>query len=504
MPHPLQWGKQETDLFAKIFSGLVLSVAATLPGLALAEGAVTKACRVPDFPQEVQCGKVQRPLDPAHPEGRKIDINYVVVPSQDRNKLPDAIFLLAGGPGQSAISVAGWGQFAFSRLNRRRDLVFVDQRGTGRSAPLNCTELENNADMFDAEQAFQSSQKCLSRLQALPYGDLKQFTTTIAMQDLDAVRQAQGYAKINLVGVSYGTRAGLEYLRQFPQSVRRVILDGVVPPDARLPSSDAQLALDAVFADCVKDARCNAAYPRLAERWSKLLAGLPRQVTLQHPRLGSEMQILMTRDLVVSMVHKSLYAPMNVSGLPYALTQAEQGKYAPLVALSGATNLPGQGSIAYGMHFSVWCAEEYARLPDVPAADDFSRVMDGMYKKICEKWPRGNVPAEFYTLPKSPVPVLLLSGGIDPVTPTPRGAHVAEALGPLAIHLSVNNAGHGLMSQGGCLRELAYRYLNAKDDQEANKVDTSCVRQIPRPMAWQLPLPMTAASAGATGNGGKP
>jgi pimeloyl-ACP methyl ester carboxylesterase len=484
-------------LLLRIFTRTAFCLAAAIPGLA---GAATQACRIPDFPQEVQCGKVQRPLDPALPGGQKIDINYVVVPSQDRNKLPDAIFLLAGGPGQSAISVAGWGQFAFSRLNRRRDLVFVDQRGTGRSAPLHCPGLENNGELFDTEQAYNSALKCMDRLQALPYGDLKQFTTTIAMQDLDAVRQAQGYAKINLVGVSYGTRAGLEYLRQFPQSVRRVILDGVVPPDMRLPSSDAQVVLNAVFADCAHDARCNAAYPQLAERWGKLLAGLPRQVTLSHPRLGSEMQIQMTRDLVIGMVHKTLYAPMNVSGLPYALTQAEQGKYAPLVALSGVTDLPGQAGIAYGMHFSVWCAEEYARLPATSAADDFSGVMDGMYKKICEKWPRGSVPAAFYTIPRSSAPVLLLSGGIDPVTPTRHAAHVAAALGPQALSLSISNAGHGLMSQGGCLRELAYRYLNAKDDRDANKVDTSCVHQIPRPLAWQMPLPRTNAA----GNGGKP
>lgn len=471
-----------------------------IPALA---GAATQACRVPDFPQEVQCGKVQRPLDPTHPEGKKIDVNYVVVPSQDRNKLPDAIFLLAGGPGQSAINVAGWGQFAFSRLNRRRDLVFVDQRGTGRSAPLHCPELESNAELFDTELTYKSAQKCLADLQALPYGDLRQYTTTIAMQDLDAVRQAQGYTKINLVGVSYGTRAGLEYLRQFPQSVRRVILDGVVPPDARLSPGDAQLALDAVFADCAKDRQCDSAYPQLAATWGKLLAGLPRQVKLIHPRLGNEMQVQMSRDMVVSMVHKSLYAPMNVSGLPYALTQAEQGKYAPLVALSGATDLPGQAGVAYGMHFSVWCAEEYARLPATPAADDFSGLMDGIYRKVCEKWPRGAAPAGFYTIPRSPVPVLLLSGGIDPVTPTQHGEHVAAALGPQALHLSVGNAGHGLMSQGGCLRELAYRYLNAKDDQEANKVDISCVRQIPRPLAWQIPQPQ-AGLAGAAAHGGKP
>ena len=135
--------------------------------------AATKPCRLPDFPQEVQCGQISRPLDPAQPQGKKIDIHYVVVPSQDRNKLTDAVFLLAGGPGQSAIELAGFGQAIFGRMNRRRDLVFVDQRGTGRSAPLHCPELENGSDVVDNETMLKMAQSCMKNLQSLPYGDLQ-------------------------------------------------------------------------------------------------------------------------------------------------------------------------------------------------------------------------------------------------------------------------------------------------------------------------------------------
>ena len=110
-----------------LLSGLLFS------GVAAAQ---TTACRHPDFPQEVRCGVVQQPLNPAQPSGQKIDIHYVVLPSQDKNKLPDAVFLLAGGPGQSAIQLAGAGNGMLSRLNKRRDLVFIDQRGTGKSASL--------------------------------------------------------------------------------------------------------------------------------------------------------------------------------------------------------------------------------------------------------------------------------------------------------------------------------------------------------------------------------
>jgi len=135
--------------------------------------AATQPCRLPDFPQEVQCGQLEQALDPAHPEGKKITVHFVVVPSQDKNKLKDAVFLLAGGPGQSAIDLAGFGKAVLSRLNRRRDLVFVDQRGTGKSASLSCPEMEKNDDMPDSANMLAMSQSCLKKLQDLPYGQLQ-------------------------------------------------------------------------------------------------------------------------------------------------------------------------------------------------------------------------------------------------------------------------------------------------------------------------------------------
>ena len=462
--------------------------------------AATSACRLPDFPQEVQCGQIARPLNPAQPEGKKIMIHYAIVPSQDRNKLPDAVFLLAGGPGQSAISVAGFGQAVLNRLNRRRDLVFVDQRGTGRSAPLHCPELEDGGDLVDNETMLKMAQACMKNLQTLPYGDLQYFSTSIAVQDLEAVRQAQGYSAINLVGASYGTRAGLEYLRQFPTSVRRLVLDGVTPPTMRLPAADAQIALDGVLADCAKDAHCKQAYPDLAGRWKKLLSSMPQQINLAHPRLGHQVSVPMTRDALLGLVQKTLYTPSTTSALPYAISQAEQGHFAPLITLSGAFGLTGPAGIAYGMHFSVWCGEAYARVARVSPQGDFEIMASAMYDQVCEQWPRAAIPPGFFEIPVSRAPVLLLSGGIDPVTPTRHGAAVAKALGDKARHISVDHAGHGLLAQG-CIRDVVYRYLNEKDDADAIKVDAACVRQIPRPLAWQAPLVVQTA---AIVNGAKP
>ncbi|WP_372528327.1 alpha/beta fold hydrolase, partial [Piscinibacter sp.] len=221
-------------------------------------------CRIAGIKNEVQCGVVLRPLEPARPDGVKIDVHYVVVPAMARRKLPDPVFMLAGGPGQSAIALAPTALPLFTRLNNRRDIVFVDQRGTGRSAPLECEDTWRRplAEQADPERQVEQLARCRTTLQSLPYGDLRFFTTPIAMQDLDAVRAQLGAERINLVGGSYGTRAALELLRQFPNRVRRSVIDGVAPPDMALPASfstDGQAAFDAMLAACERESACASA-----------------------------------------------------------------------------------------------------------------------------------------------------------------------------------------------------------------------------------------------------
>lgn len=478
---------QKIYTIAARFALLSGAVAAwTLPLSAQAESQ-TKPCRHPAFPQEVQCGEILRPLDPAQPQGKKIAIHYVVLPSKDRNKLSDAVFLLAGGPGQSATKVAGFGETLLSRLNRRRDLVFVDQRGTGKSAPLTCTELEDNQEVIDMNEAIKRVLSCKDRLQKLEHGDLRFYSTSIAVQDLEAVRQAQQYTAVNLVGASYGTRVGLEYMRQYPSSVRRLVIDGVVPPDLNLLASDAQAALQGVFADCKANSRCQQAYPDLEQNWAELLQPGKRAVSFIHPRLGHTIKANLGAEDFISMVFKGLYSPTVTAVLPYAITQAKQGNVQPLLTMSGAGNRPDSGAMAMGMHYSVWCGEAYARQASVEGKDVFGRLMSGMYGQICSQWPRATIPDAFFQIPSAPAPVLLFSGGIDPVTPTRNGNVVATALGAKAKHVVIENAGHGLLSQG-CVREVVSQFIMAKDEQAAQSVDTSCVRQIPRPLVWLAPV----------------
>ena len=484
-------------------------VASTLAALVLAPAANAEStaalsdCHVAGLRNGVLCGTLQRPLDPAHRERAQIAIRYVVVPAMARRKFADPVFLLAGGPGQSAVAVAAPTMALFSRLNNRRDIVFVDQRGTGGSAPLQCQDPEHEtlAEQADPERQVRLASQCKAELAKLPYirsaDDLRYFTTTIAVQDLDAVRRAIGAEQIDLVGASYGTRVALEYQRQFPRAVRRSVLDGVAPPDMALPTSfgfDNQAAFDSLLAACAAEAACSRDHPDLRARFEKLLATLPRTVTAADPLTGRSEEFVASRDLLLGAIRNALYVPQIAAALPAALDAAIRDDWAGIVGLNSTFAARKSSRIATGMHLSVVCAEDVPR--DAASGDrpgvDFGMSFARFYERMCATWPRGDVPAAFYSIPASAAPVLVLSGGLDPATPPRHGERVVRALGPSARHVVVANAGHGVLGIG-CMRDVVYRFIDAADDRDALAVDAGCVANVPRPPAFR---PFGADAAG--------
>ena len=474
-----------------IFSALALLFAFFLPSATAVAGAQDlKPCRVPGIKTEVQCGVLSRALDPAQAAGVRIDVHYVVVPALARRKKSDPVFFLAGGPGQSAIKVAPMLLQQFARLNNRRDLVFVDQRGTGRSAPLLCDDLRHAtlAAQLDSGLREAAMAQCLAQLKKLPYGDLRYFTTLLAMQDLDAVREKLGAGKINLVGASYGTRAALEYLRQFPTTVRRTVIDGVAPPDMVLPlsfSGDGQAALEALLQACEKESACQKLHPALRQHWGQLLASLPQTVPAKHPFSGRSESLSITRDMVLGLIRGPLYWPPMASALPFAIDQAALGRWDALLGLGFSAQPPRAADLAMGMHFSVVCAEDFPRIKmsaEQPGRD-FADSLGRSYERICTDWPRAELPAQFYSIPAASSAVLLLSGGLDPVTPPRHAQRVAQALGAKARHVLVAHAGHGVMTLP-CLRDALPRFIDAEDDAQAAAVDLGCAGRIPRPPAF--------------------
>ena len=461
------------------------SQAATLP---------LHACRLVGLEHDAQCGVLKRPLDPARPEGTQIDLHVVVIPALARQKLPDPIFFFAGGPGQSAVGLAGTIEHLTSRLGARRDLVLIDQRGTGHSAPLQCdvpTAEESLARALDRNRAIAALDACRVSLQKLPWGDLRFYTTAIAMADADAVRAALGADQLDLIGVSYGTRAALEYLRAYPAHVRRAVIDGVAPPDMVLPESDdvdADAALAALFRDCAAEKACARAHPALAQTWQRLLASLPKAVDFVGPVSGEARHVTMTRDALRSLVRPGLYSPTLGALLPYAIEQAAAGRYEALMAMSA-----GDVDIAEGEHFSVICAEDAPRMAPAGGAGS-DQGAQAMYRAACANWPRGAVAAAFYTIPRSAAPVLLLSGGLDPVTPPRHAERVAKALGPNARSVVVANNGHNVTALA-CMRDAVFHFINAATDGEAKAVDLGCAAKVPRPLAFEPPLPARARAA---------
>ncbi len=467
-----------------------LALAVLLGSLAgAAQARPLQPCRVDGLSHEALCGQVQRPLDPARRDGVQIDVHYVVVPALARRKHPDPVFLIAGGPGQSAISLAGQVMPLFARLHNRRDIVLVDQRGTGRSAPLVCEEPQPLpiAEQVDTARQLARLRACRERLQALPHGDLRHYTTPTAMQDLDAVRRALGVPRINLVGVSYGTRAALDYLRQFPGHVRRMVLDGVAPPDMALPAShatDAQAAYEALFAACEAEAACRRAHPGLRAAWTAFLARLPQPVSVPHPVTGQVEHFTLTREMAMAAVRGALYAPVLTQALPVALHQATQGRVQGLLTLGASLTARKGSAPATGMHFSVVCNEDLSRRVQVrEPAGDFAGGL-ALYEAACADWPRAELPPAYDEVRPSPVPVMLLSGGRDPATPPRHGERVAQVLGPLARHVVVPHAGHGVLGVG-CAPELLTRFVDVADARAALDLPVECLQRVPSPPAFE-------------------
>lgn len=473
------------------FAALLGAALLALPCARAGDAPPLQPCRVGGIANEVLCGQVSRALDPAQPAGARIDVHYIVLPAKARRKLADPVFLFAGGPGQSAIASAPAVLPWFARLNNRRDIVFVDQRGTGRSAPLMCADKSRLLldERTDTVKQLQRLRECRLRLAELPHGDLRQYTTTIAMADVDAVRRQLGAARINLVGFSYGTRAALEFMRQFPSAVRRAVLDGAAPPDMALPAShstDGQAALDALFLACEEEAACSARYPTLRADWRALLDKLPFEVAMPQPLTGRDERSSLTRTMLLQAVRGPLYSSAYASALPHAISEAAHGRMQGLAGLAGLLQARVGQEVAMGMHFSVICAEDLPRIAgtsDRPGADfgaDFARL----YQEVCDDWPKGTVPPQFYDVPASAAPVLLLSGAIDPVTPPRHAERIKQALGASALHVVVPNAGHNVLSLA-CMRDVLYRFIHAETAADALGVDAGCAAQLPRPPAFE-------------------
>jgi pimeloyl-ACP methyl ester carboxylesterase len=509
-PH-LNCRRRPSPRHPRLITGLLILL--TLAGAAACGGGPgTRAldrlrpCASADGPTDAYCGTLTVFEDRAAKIGRQISLWIVVLPAM-RPVAADPLVFLAGGPGQGAAQLARQIRAAFRTVQRTRDIVLVDQRGTGKSNPLNCRSDANSLrEMTEpTESGLDRLKRCLAGYNA----DVRLYTTNIAMDDLDDVRAHLGYDRINLYGGSYGTRAALVYLRRHGEHVRTMILDGVAPMDMRLPmftARDAQRALDKLLGDCDADRACKQAFPDLSTRIRNLLQRLeqsPATVRIVHPRTGIAEEVRVEARVVASILFSALYSPLTASIVPALVDQAERNEFQSLFALG----LAGEGTsenMSMGMQLSVLCSEDAARvtLADVQQATAgtiFGSHLLGSQLKACEVWPRGAVDASYYEPVVSDVPALVLSGDLDPVTPPTWGEAVVTSL-ENGRHITVPGTGHGVIGTA-CGQKLIQDFL---DSASAASVDASCVRSIKRPPFFVTPAGPDPVHATGLGPGSEP
>jgi pimeloyl-ACP methyl ester carboxylesterase len=429
-----------------------------------------------------QCGTLSVPEDRANPSGRTIALAIAFVPSNAKRPQADPVLLLAGGPGQSARESFPAAAGAFRELLRTRDVVLVDQRGTGASNPLACRtpdggEPSARAVAAGVEAARRLAGDCLRSLDADP----RFYTTSDAVLDLEAVRAAIGAEQVNLVGVSYGTRVALEYLRRHPARVRSLVLDGVVPPELALGAEHArnlEVSLDAQFARCAADVVCAQRFGSPRAALAALLEALdqqPQPVHYRDPLTHELREDTLTRDVVAGVVRLFAYVPQLAAMLPQSLAEAAAGRPEVLMAQGRMIeNLVGE-QIMQGMQLSVNCSEDAERLRIDPG--DARTLMGTAFVATllaqCEAWPRGRRPADFDAPVRSDRPALLLSGEFDPVTPPHYGEQVVRHLAN-GRHLVARGQGHNVMV-AGCAPQLVARFVSAAD---AGGLDATCLERL--------------------------
>lgn len=450
-------------------------------------------CRFDGVDAQVECGTYEVFENRQAASGRKIRLYFVRAHAGGPDPLPDPIFELAGGPGEYATLNADRKLRNKAEYLAKRDIVIVDQRGTGRSDPLDCVAIDLESDPSGFQKLFdrdffdpQLYGSCRKRLQE--FADLTQYNTSIIADDIDELRQALGYEKINLEGGSYGTRLGLEYIRRHPQSVRSAVLRGVTHTSSFLVETvarDFQDALQALFAACRADADCSRSYPDFEAQLYQVLERVKRQpvkVRMENPGTGKPEEVTLRYPQLVTALRYALYSTRQSAALPSQVRAAAEGDYAPISGTLAQLLQALENAVAEGMWASVICSEEIPFI-DLEKA---RRLSEGTVLRtlrldeelaICESWPKGKIPDDFLQPVESDVPVLLVAGEYDPASPLKLAQEAARYL-PNGTLVAVANRSHWGLGGNECIEGIVSRFLDAAS---GDGIDLSCAGEFKRP-----------------------
>jgi pimeloyl-ACP methyl ester carboxylesterase len=447
---------------------------------------------MPGLEGDALCGTYEVFENRAARSGRTIQLRVVVLKALGKSPVPDAIFPLHGGPGAAATGLVGLARGGVLESSRQdHDLVFVDQRGTGQSNPLMCSVGDDPNDLagfFGDILPRDQVRACREKLERI--ADLRLYTTPIAMDDLDEVRSALGYDKIDLLGLSYGTFAAQIYMRRHPEHVRSVFLVGVATLSIKQPllfPRSAQHAMDLLFVDCAADDLCHNSFPDLPKEFASVLARFdhgPVSMELIDPANKQKEQIKVFRSSFVEHLRLAMYTTRSQRFVPFIIHRAFVNDYLPFEA--AALRL-GVGGVARGMYFTVTCSEGVAFITDQDVVNETQGTFVGpervtLHQAACQEWPKGDIPSNYIDPVKSDLPVLMISGEVDGSSPPWFGEKAIQFL-PNGRQLKIRYLGHQI--DNPCLAGIFRSFVAAGSVKD---LDTSCTEQIRRPpFATELP-----------------
>jgi pimeloyl-ACP methyl ester carboxylesterase len=441
-------------------------------------------------PEGARCAQYSVFEDRAARDGRRITLQLLLLPATGRSKAPDPVVLLAGGPG--AANTAGGRGLAGSPLREGRDILLIDARGTGRSGALDCAFQSDHSTTGYLADFLPPAGVAECRKDLERRANLTQYHTENVVDDFDEVRAALGIRQVNLIGNSGGTRQALVWMRRHPGSVRSAILNGPVPTDARIPltfARDAQDALDGVLADCAADTGCRQAYPSLEQDSRALPARLDTApVTVRvSVAVGQAGEVRFTHFAYAQAIRYMLYSPVTARDLPRVITRAAAGDFLPLG--EHAVRMQVGGGISNGFYLSNTCAEDVPfftpREADSAAAGTYlGTYRSAQQRAACDLWPRGRLTRAFLEPVRSQVPVLIVVGQHDPVTPPRWGREIAGHLARVRLVVA-RGGGHGFagLENAACIAEVRAAFLETL---ATSGPEPSCLATVRRP-AFALP-----------------
>lgn len=428
---------------------------------------------------DAECADFIRHENPLDNNSKPITLAVVKLPALTPEPEEDAFTIIQGGPGGSSIDLAIAYKRAFEEIRRKRDIIIMDQRGTGRSNKLSCEAPEDSAVEFDPQLAKQLTQVCLDNLSA--HSDVRYYTTSIAVDDLEALRKAAGYQQFNIYGTSYGTRVAQHYLRKYPAQTRSIIIDGVAHIGLNFAGGEIarrwQDRFETLNTRCKNDSNCFSQHGDLQKAYDEIYSRLEQQtitVKLAHPTNGDSTEYTLNKYSLFGAIRLMAYSSNQSALIPILLSKAKAGDYTFFASQLIQMNESFPAELASGMHNAVVCTEDtpFVTAADLATSSDtiLGSLMSEALSASCSIWPQGVIDNDFRAPFSSDAPVLVLSGATDPITPPANGAIAADMLGN-ARHVIVPAHGHGVIAHG-CVTKLASNFIN---NGNFNDFDSSCV-----------------------------